>query len=142
MVLILVCFTKQQEMETSHLSVSDNCSLSPSSDLQYTLTHDAELLIARGEDLNKLNRQGEAPIHLASRYGHVNIIKALLESGVEKVNIDIKTRLGGDTALHIAAESGNMIIAKVYISTHVFSFFYAPSIANPYSAPGQIQRRP
>ena len=59
-----------------------------------------QLLQERGADLRARNHGGEMAIHLAALYGHVNVIRMMLDSGVE---IDIRDPGWNETALHKAA---------------------------------------
>lgn len=63
-------------------------------------------LLLQGEDipLNLKNRFGDAPLHVAARFGHVRIIEALLEVGAE---VDQKND-GGSTALILAVQGGKL----------------------------------
>jgi len=63
-------------------------------------------LLLQGVDipLNLKNRFGDAPLHVAARFGHVRIIEALLEAGAE---VDQKND-GGSTALILAAQGGKL----------------------------------
>mmetsp|Transcript_22627 Transcript_22627/g.31546 ORF Transcript_22627/g.31546 Transcript_22627/m.31546 type:complete len:172 (+) Transcript_22627:295-810(+) len=51
-----------------------------------------------------LNTSGYTPLHYASREGHVNIVRLLLNSGVQ---VDASTRAGSATPLHRAAFTGH-----------------------------------
>ena len=59
-----------------------------------------QLLRERGADLRARNRGGEMAIHLAALNGHVNVIRMMLDSGVE---VDIRDPGWNETALHKAA---------------------------------------
>ena len=59
-----------------------------------------QLLQERGADLRARNLDGEMAIHLAALCGHINVIRIMLDSGVE---VDIRDPLWNETALHKAA---------------------------------------
>lgn len=56
---------------------------------------------------------GYSALHLAARYGHVDIGKLLLESGA---SIDITSLLTGGTPLHTAASANQVDFAKMLIA--------------------------
>ena len=58
---------------------------------------------------------GDAPIHIASRYGHLEIVQYL----VENYNVDIYTpNKFGDAPIHIATVYGHLPIVKYFIEKH------------------------
>ena len=69
--------------------------------------------IAKGVDLTAtIDTRGFTPLHLAVEAGHMDIIRLLLESGVE---VNIKSTYGW-TPLKIAAREGHLEIADYLIS--------------------------
>lgn len=69
------------------------------------------LLASAGLDVNMLNNNGEAPLHIAARNGLVGVIATLLQSGA---NTEIRTR-AGETPLHLVGGSLAQIAAQVLI---------------------------
>ena len=59
--------------------------------------------------INQLNKEGLAPFHLSTKYGHTPVIEVLLSHGAE---INLKTS-SGQTCLHLAAASCNDPESKV-----------------------------
>ena len=69
-------------------------------------------LIATHADVNSRNRGMQAPIHMAAREGHRDVLDIILEQGA-----DIDTGdLFGATALHIAVANGDEAITGLLIS--------------------------
>ena len=73
--------------------------------------HDIKSLINL-PDLNITNNEGQAPIHLASREGRMDIVQCLTE--VYKVDIDNKDA-NGTTPLLEAAINGHLSIIEYFI---------------------------
>ena len=69
-----------------------------------------ELLLGGG-DVNESGRYGHTPLHIASEYGHLEIVNFLLAAGAE-VN---KTDKSGDTLLHDASKKGHFKVVKALI---------------------------
>ncbi|OGK07374.1 MAG: hypothetical protein A2W80_02200 [Candidatus Riflebacteria bacterium GWC2_50_8] len=69
------------------------------------------LLASSGLDVNRLNNNGEAPLHIAARNGLVGVIATLLQSGA---NTEIRTP-AGETPLHLVGGSLAQIAAQVLI---------------------------
>jgi len=67
----------------------------------------AEMLLARGADVDKANQDGATPLFMASRNGHAAVAELLLARGA---NFN-STTSGGSTPLQIARERG----AKTYV---------------------------
>jgi ankyrin repeat protein len=63
----------------------------------------AEVLLARGGELDQENLYGVTPLHIAAEHGRTELVEWLLERGAR---IDRPTRQG-KTALHIAQENGH-----------------------------------
>ena len=61
-----------------------------------------ELLLTRGANPDKADKQGFYPLHLAASKNHVPVMKLLLAKGA---SVNLTTPQGG-TALHVAAASG------------------------------------
>ncbi|MGV9377155.1 ankyrin repeat domain-containing protein [Nonomuraea sp. NPDC003707] len=91
------------------------------SDKQTPLSHAAsrgtaeitELLIAtKRVDLDSRDKDGVSPLHYASRHGHIDPVRLLLEAGANP-NI---TENYGFTPLHEAAENGHAEVARVLLT--------------------------
>lgn len=67
-----------------------------------------ELFIEEGADVNSLKPSGTNPIHLAADLGLSGSLKALLEAPNADPNIRICFREKESTALHLAADEGNV----------------------------------
>lgn len=63
-----------------------------------------EMLIKRGFDVNKKNKNGKFPLHVAASYGKRDAFQMLVDAGanIEQVTLDT-----GDTVLHIAIANGH-----------------------------------
>ncbi|KAJ3270747.1 putative G-protein coupled receptor 63 [Terramyces sp. JEL0728] len=65
--------------------------------------------IDSGKDLNVKDEQGQTPLHMASNFGHINIVRILLE-----YNADIESKNSmGFTALHSAVMYGQLAVMKL-----------------------------
>ena len=72
------------------------------------------LLLARGgADVNhaEQTKQARLPIHVAAKYGNVEIVKALVENGASVHSIDNDSM----TALHVACYEGHLDLVKYLI---------------------------
>jgi hypothetical protein len=72
----------------------------------------AQLLLARGADVNKRMKRGQTALMFASYYGHTEAVKLLLASGAD-VNADFE----GDTALSWAKRKDHAEIVNLLIAT-------------------------
>lgn len=61
-------------------------------------------LLDAGVDPNMARADGMTALHLAARGGHLEIVEGLLEAGAK---VDVKTRIGAYTPLHVASELGH-----------------------------------
>ncbi len=68
--------------------------------------------INAGGNVNALNPYGGTAIMFASRAGHTEIVKLLIDA---KANLDIQGRYAGTTALMWAAQYGSLDIVKLLI---------------------------
>lgn len=68
-----------------------------------------KLLSCRGSDPDKRDAAGYTALHYASRNGHLNVCKFLIENGAA---INSVTKVGKVTALCRASSAGNEIIKK------------------------------
>lgn len=70
-----------------------------------------QLLASAGADVNLLNKDGEAPLHIAARNGLVGVIATLIQAGADP---NIKNKHGA-TPLHIVGGMMSHIAAQVLI---------------------------
>jgi ankyrin repeat protein len=69
--------------------------------------------------LNKIKKKGETALHVASKYGHIDIVKHLIENFNSVTNINIQDDVKKKTPLHIACENGHVQIVKYLLSKGV-----------------------
>ena len=62
-----------------------------------------EILIEAGADIDAMNNEGDAPIHLAARFGHTAIAGYLIDSADANKNVQ---NIQGFTPLHVASLYG------------------------------------
>lgn len=72
----------------------------------------AQLLLARGADVNKRMTRGQTALMFASYHGHTELVRLLLGNGAD-VNADFE----GDTALNWAKQKGHAEIVNLLIAT-------------------------
>ena len=68
-------------------------------------------LIDRGSDSNSLDKDGSIPLHLTSRYRHVDVARLLLERGSDVNALEVDKW----TPLHLASYDGHLDIAKLLV---------------------------
>lgn len=67
--------------------------------------------------LNKIkNIYGQTALHVASKHGHIDIVKHLTENFNSVININITDRIRKKTPLHVASEKGHVEIVKYLLS--------------------------
>jgi ankyrin repeat protein len=71
-------------------------------------------LLEKGHDPNHKDTYSQTPLLLAARYGHLVVVKLLLDSG--QVDIDSKDR-NNQTPLSYAAENGHRTVVKLLLGT-------------------------
>ncbi|PSC73091.1 ankyrin repeat [Micractinium conductrix] len=71
----------------------------------------AQLLLARGADVNAATREGATPLHHACAGGHRSVAELLLEQGAE---VDCRAA-DGSTCLLAAAEAGHSHVVKALL---------------------------
>jgi ankyrin repeat protein len=64
------------------------------------------------EELSRVNRRGETPLHLAAIHGNVECIKILTNQGVDVNN---QNNINGSTALHLAVINGHLDCVKLLL---------------------------
>ena len=75
----------------------------------------ATILASSGADLDTETKAGYTPLHVASHFGSVNMVKFLLEQPEEqKVRVDVQNELGY-TPLHQAAQQGHSQIVNLLL---------------------------
>ena len=87
-----------------------------------------ELLLAQGADPNVKNRNGETPIHWASKMSSVLSLSVLLMNGAD-VNAQDNS---GSTAMHYAALRGIPEVVPMLLSAHGFQVNLTSLLTNPY----------
>jgi ankyrin repeat protein len=89
------------------------------------------LLLEKGANVNVLNEKDQTPLYLAAEYGYYKVVKKLLEQGANPnlgpSPLEIATKKGrvgivhellakgahlGNSSLHYAATTGNLVIIK------------------------------
>lgn len=87
--------------------------------LHYVIAHNfidiAKTLIGLGVDLRKLSALGETPITMAAKYGHLEIMKALIEKDPTLVN---NVNSNGASALLVAINQGKLDIVQELIAAN------------------------
>jgi len=82
-------------------------------------TEAVKLLVNRGCDINGRGNKGQSALDLAAQQKHLPTMHALLDAGANPNNIDEEykndPRGGGKTALHRAAISGDVEVAKILV---------------------------
>ncbi len=68
--------------------------------------HKEHAIVWRGPDVNKVNRDGQTPLHLICLYNNLIFGCIFLQYERQKIELDIQDN-NGDTALHIVARTGN-----------------------------------
>lgn len=71
-----------------------------------------EALLAQGADVVRVNRTGDAPLHVASKNGHGALVEALLARGADVHTVN----LNGDSPLTLAAFFGFCPIVEALLS--------------------------
>lgn len=67
--------------------------------------------------LNKIkNIHGQTALHVASKHGHIDIVKHLTENFNSVININITDSIRKKTPLHVASENGHVDIVKYLLS--------------------------
>ena len=89
-------------------------------------TRVARLLLKNGVDVLKRNRHGDAPIHIASKYARLDILKLVLNSTSCNPN---QQNARGDTVLHIACRE-NFPNEKQLLNTLTSIVGIDPEIVN------------
>ncbi len=94
------CEGSLREMRIAGMSSESICLIYVASDKV------VKLLLKKGAEINMQNNYDETPLHISSKYGHLNIVKYLVDR-----NADIDTvSESGFTALHYAAAGMDMTI--------------------------------
>ena len=75
----------------------------------------AELLIAKGADVNSVYDRMKTPLHIAAREGHVQIVKLLISKGANVNFMDYKSGWGGASPLHLAVQNGHTQVIELLI---------------------------
>ena len=86
--------------------------------------NNVEMLIKKGFDIDKKNKEGFTPLIIAAGLGNEKIVKVLLDAGADVNLLEDKM---GTSALHKASQSGNVEIAKLLLSHGAFINLQAPT---------------
>ena len=82
--------------------------------LHYANTKEiAELLIAKGANVNAKDKTGSPPLHRAVRKGQEDIVELLIAAGAD---VSVKWKRSEDNLLHAAASRGRTDIVKLLIA--------------------------
>ena len=73
----------------------------------------AEILAEKGADLNTVTKAGYSPLHVATHFGSVSLVKYLLD---QQVTVNGQNELGY-TPLHQAAQQGHSQIVNLLLET-------------------------
>lgn len=87
----------------------------------------ASSLLENGADVNKKNALGYTPLMLASGLGNYQMCNLLLSAGADVYVLDNRM---GSTALHKAAQSGVVPVAKIIIHHGAFIDLQSPTNGN------------
>jgi glycerophosphodiester phosphodiesterase len=75
------------------------------------------LLVLAGFDINQQDSQGEVPLHLAARFGHVESTRVLLDRDLgQSPRIDVPEKAFAWTPLFVASVDGNLPVVKLLIA--------------------------
>lgn len=74
---------------------------------------DLNKLLKKGEDVNGLNRIGQAALSVACQYAHIEVVKALLRDPETDVNLQDQD---GETALMKAVDLGHVQVVKALLT--------------------------
>jgi ankyrin repeat protein len=78
---------------------------------------EVQQLIADGANINAVTGAGRTPLMSATAYGHINIVKFLLENGA---NINTKDTGKGATALMFSTQF--VMLKSTFEMLHLFTF--------------------
>lgn len=76
-----------------------------------------KLLLGHGAHVDKLNSDGRTALHIASRCSHLDVARALIESGS---SIDLQDA-NGSTSLMLASLQGNTAIVELLLNAERLS---------------------
>lgn len=69
-------------------------------------------MIGYGSSVSKIDKRGQSIIHCASKDGHVEIVKYLLDTCLNQLNLDAQDGRKLQTALHLATINSNSEIVN------------------------------
>lgn len=100
--------TSKNGLQPMHL-----CAQEDNTTIAQLLLNNEERLVAENESsiLNAQTKSGFTPLHIASHFGHLNIVKFLLE---QNADIECQT-INGYTPLHQATQQGHTLIINILL---------------------------
>ena len=87
----------------------------------------AERILKQGRDTNKRDALGFTPLMVAAGLGNVQMCQLLLAGGADPTMVD---KIMGATALHKAAQSGVVDVARLLVNHGAFVDAQAPTLGN------------
>lgn len=74
------------------------------------------LLVSAGAEVNTQDEQGETPLHISARFGHVKCAKAILDATKDApIHLDLPEKTFGWTALFVACVDGHHDMVKLLV---------------------------
>ena len=68
-------------------------------------------MVEEGADVEALGDEGDRPLHLAAREGHLEEVRVLVEAGA---NVEAELA-GGERPLHLAAQGGHAEVVRMLL---------------------------
>ncbi|KAK1239521.1 hypothetical protein MKX07_009009 [Trichoderma sp. CBMAI-0711] len=74
-----------------------------------------KMLVEAGVNVNWTDKTGETALHVAARFGHDECARVILESKLQKADIEIAEKSYAWTPLHVAAVDGSLSVVQLLI---------------------------
>ncbi|OPB39783.1 glycerophosphodiester phosphodiesterase GDE1 [Trichoderma guizhouense] len=74
-----------------------------------------KMLVDAGVNINWTDKTGETALHVAARFGHDECARVILESKLQKVDVEITEKSYAWTPLHVAAVDGSLSVVQLLI---------------------------